>query len=109
MSLLPDATLSISVNPGGNGGYLNVTGCVDVLGALNITVNSQPTAGANISFLESPCISNNGTSVVVVKAPGNDGCDGVQGTVGFTDETHLGVLFSEGQCEPGSSGLSKVQ
>lgn len=109
--LLPNSTLTVSLNPSsGTGGYLNVTGCVNLLGALNITVNTQPTEGTSIPFLESPCISiSNSSTSVVVLATGDKRCDGVKGSVGFTDATHLGVLFAEGKCTNRPSKLSQVR
>lgn len=73
-------------------------------------MNNLPTPGANISFLESPCITNSGSSIVIIDAPGNDGCSRVEGAVDFTDSTHLGVLFSEiSTCERNArSALSKA-
>lgn len=72
---------------------------MELLGTLNISVDVAPAAGSNVTFLESPCISNNGSSYVVIKAQSSSGCKRVQGDVGFTDSTHLGVLFSETACD----------
>ena len=62
-----NGTLAIVVNPLGGGGYLNVTGCVDLAGSLDIDISGTPVAGQNISFLESPCISFSGSSTVVIQ------------------------------------------
>ena len=106
VQLLPNSTLSIVVAVDGSGGYINASGCVDVQGALNISVGQLPNAGQNVTFIESPCITFTGTSTVEITAPGSDGCDGVEGRVGEIDSTHFGVVFSPQSCkEKGLSGL----
>lgn len=74
--VLPGQTIQINIDPIGNeGGYIKVNGCVAVQGTLDVTVMSQPTSGQNITFLESPCISYNGTGIVTITANTNQGCD----------------------------------
>lgn len=104
VQLAPNDTLVIVVATDGSGGYLNVTGCVTVEGQLNVSVATAPGAGQSVPFLESPCITYNGSATVTIGAR-NNGCKRVAGSVGKSDGRHLAVLFAEeDKCT--KSGLS---
>lgn len=82
------------------------SGCVDITGSLNISVAQPPTAGQNVSFLESPCITYAGSSTVQIGAQTSKDC-GVAGEVDKVDARHLGVLFYARECKS-SGGLPKA-